>query len=150
MNEKLCGEFCDLAGKSRNYRKALLQAAFLDIVIPAVLFFVGLGVGLFFILLESSSPGFGVLVGFAGIIVFLVCAGAWFVLTFLLFREIGIFILIPIGMIILIILLGAIPLINILAFGLSLVPWNIVAALAHMFVYKGGEAINPAAIFKEF
>jgi len=136
MNRNLCQDFCDLAGKKGNYALAWIYAILLDIIIPIALFFVGLTTALGGILLGMIIPALGgVLLGVVGIVVFLIIIGAYIIISFLEFREIGGFIIIPLFMFGASIVIGVIPILGLIAFLLSIVPWNIVAIVVHMFVY---------------
>ena len=137
VNRDLCKDFCDVAGDSGRYTFSWVHAILLDIVIPIGLFLVGITTSVIGVILEVLFSPLGIIVsGIAGLIILLVTIGAIVVITFLEFREIGIFILIPIVMTGIIIITGFIPIINIGSFLMSLVPWNIVAVVAHMFIYK--------------
>ncbi len=136
-NKDLCGDFCDLAGKSRNHTSAWILAFILDIIIPIALIAVGISLTIVGFLLFFAFSIFGLLiVGIVGVIVLLITIVAIIIVSYLLFRQIGIFIIIPIGMTIFIILLGLIPFMGIITFILSLVMWNVVAVLTHWYVYR--------------
>lgn len=136
INRDLCKDFCDLTGKTGNYTMAWVYAIVLDIVIPFIFFLVGIGSTLIGIVLGIIIPAIGgIVVGAIAIVIFLIALGAMILVSFLLFREIGLFILIPIGANALILILGLIPIINILSFVLMLFPWNIIAVVLHMVLY---------------
>lgn len=136
INRDLCKDFCDLTGKSGNYTMSWIYAIALDVVIPVILFLVGIGSTLIGIVLGIIIPAIGgILVGGVAIVIFLIAIGVMIFVSFLLFREIGLFIFIPIGANALIIVLGLIPIINILSFLLMLFPWNVIAVVLHMILY---------------
>lgn len=140
IQRDLCKDFCDLSGKTGNYTKAWIIAIVLDIIIPIGLFFIGIGATLLGFLLEFFLPMLGGwIAGGIGLVLFLITLGAVIVLMFLEFREIGLFVLIPIGANGIIIILGIIPFLGIIAFILSLVLWNVVAVLSHIVIYKEGK-----------
>lgn len=132
VNRGLCQDFCDLAGKSGNLQKAWIYAILLDVVIPICLFLVGITISIGAFLLELLIPYIGgTVVGVVAIVVFLIAIGAIILVMFLLFREIGIFVIIPIGMDAVAIVLSVIPILNIIAFFMFLIPWSIISVVAH-------------------
>jgi hypothetical protein len=136
INRGLCKDFCDIAGKSGDYGKAWIFAILLDIMVPIASFFVGIT---FFIggVISGIIPAIGgILLGIVGIIVFLIIIAAYLILSYMEFREIGGLILLPIGMMGIVIVLSMVPLVNIIAFIMSLIPWNIVAVFVHMLSYN--------------
>lgn len=78
----------------------------------------------------------GILLGVVGIVVFLIIVAAYLILSYMEFLEIGGLVILPMGMIGIIIVLSMIPLVNLIAFILSLIPWNIVAVFIHMLSYN--------------
>jgi len=143
IQRELCKDFCDLAGRDGNYWKVWIIAIVLDIIIPIGLFFIGIGATLLGFLLDLFLPALGgLLAGGIGLILFLITLGVVIVLLFLEFREIGGFVLIPIGAHAMIIILGIIPFLGLIAFLLSLILWNVVAVLAHIFVYREGKVFQ--------
>ena len=137
INRGLCKDSCDNAGYTGNYSFALTYAILIDIIFPIAFFFIGITFSLVGFLASLVIPGVGgVLLGIVGIIIFLITIGIVIIVGYLLYKEIGVLILIPIAALGTMIILSVIPVTGFIAFGISLVPWSIVAVLIHYIAYR--------------
>jgi hypothetical protein len=138
LNRNVCGDFCDAAGKDNNYNKAFGVALALDIVVPIIVFLLvlGLGGGILLQSILDLSDVWLVALALGGLVLGVALLGIVIFLTFVLFREIGLFGLIPTAITI---GLSVIPILNLLSFVASLVPWNIMAIVLHILIYGNLE-----------
>lgn len=138
INRNLCKDFCDLAHDKENYTMAWVLAIVLDIIVPIALFIIGISITLIGLIMSIVFPVMsGVLLGVTGIVILLIIIAAILLIAFIMFRELGFYGLIGIGVYSLILFLSIFPILNIAALVLSLVPWNIVAVLLYTIGHKG-------------
>ena len=135
LNDSICKNWCNETGRTKSYTLAFVYAAIIDIVIPIMLFFVGLPLLAVGFGMEGLFPDSIIISGYIGLIILIATFIGIVVLWIFLVKEIGIFGIFPIAMAIIVILIGLVPGIFFVARVLSFVPWHIVAVLLHWLLY---------------
>ena len=138
INRKVCQDFCDHAGRDDDYAQAWTYGILLDIVIPIISLVSGLVIGFGTVIATIITLRLGLFVIIPLLIIFhLIYLIIVLLIIYLLAREIGIFILIPLVMELAITILSSISDVGWVFMPLAFVPWYLIAILAHMICYRG-------------